>query len=70
MGERRADMFAILPLTLLGVAVAVVAAMPWHRPHPNHLFMLELLEAHLQDGPPLKADPAEVRGSRDGTAAA
>lgn len=50
-------MFAILPLTLLGIAVVVVAAMPWHRPHPNHLFILELLETHLQDGPELKGDP-------------
>lgn len=63
-------MFALLPLTLLGVAVVAVAAMPWHRPHPNHLFMLELLETHLQDGPELKGDSAEARNSPDRTAAA
>jgi len=63
-------MFAILPLMLLGVAVVLVAAMPWHRPHPNHLFMLELLKTHLQDGSELKGNPAEAQNSRDITAAA
>jgi len=63
-------MFAILPLMLLGVAVVLVAAMPWHRPHPNHLFMLELLKTHLQDGPELEGNPAEAQNSRDITAAA
>jgi hypothetical protein len=38
-------MFAIFPLVLL--AVILVTAMPWHRPHPNHLFFLELLQYHL-----------------------
>lgn len=47
-------MFAILPLLLLAVAVLLVAAMPWHRPHPNHLFFLELLQIHLQDGSELE----------------
>ena len=70
MREGRADMFAILPLMLLGVAVVLVAAMPWHRPHPNHLFMLELLKTHLQDGSELKGNPAEAQNSRDITAAA
>ena len=63
-------MFAILPLTLLGVAVVLVAVMPWHRPDPNHLFFLELLKTHLQDGPELKGEPAEARKSQDRTAAA
>jgi hypothetical protein len=63
-------MFAILPLTMLGVAVLVVAAMPWHRPHPNHLFMLELLKTRLQDGPELKGDSAEARNSPDRTVGA
>ena len=34
---------AIFPLALLGVAVALVAVMPWHHPHPNHLFFLDVL---------------------------
>jgi len=62
-------MFAILPLTVLVVVVVLVAAMPWHRPHPNHLFTLELIKTHLQDGPELKVDPAEARDSRDRTTA-
>jgi hypothetical protein len=31
-------MVASFPLALLGVAVVLVAVMPWHHPHPNHLF--------------------------------
>lgn len=42
-------MFAILPLLFLAVVVVLVVAMPWHRPHPNHVFFLELLETHLKD---------------------
>ena len=46
-------MFATLPLLLLAVAVILVAAMPWRRTHPNHLFFLELLKNHLQEEPEL-----------------
>lgn len=58
-------MFAILPLALLGVTVVLVAVMPWRRPHPNHLFFLALLKAHVQDRPESKGDPAEARDSQD-----
>ena len=58
MSEGRGDMVAILPLTLLGVTVVLVAVM-WHRPHPNHLFFLELLKTHLPHAPELKREPAE-----------
>lgn len=54
-------MYAILPLALLVIAVVLVAIMPWHRPHPNHLFFLELLKNHLQDRPEFKGDPSEKR---------
>jgi len=37
------------PLALLALVVILLAAMPWRRPHPNHLFMLELLKSHLED---------------------
>lgn len=57
-------MFAILPLLLLAVAVVLVAAMPWRRPHPNHLFFLELLRTHLKDGSELKGGPAEAGNLR------
>lgn len=62
-------MFAIFPLVLLGVVVVLVAIMPWHRPDPNHLFFLELLKNHLQDGPELGVDAAEERNARDRNAA-
>jgi hypothetical protein len=66
----RGDMFAILPLTLLGVAVVLVAVMPWYRPDPNRQFFLALLKTHLQDGPDLKGEPAAARNSQDRAAAA
>jgi hypothetical protein len=37
-----------LPLALLALLVVLLAAMPWHRPHPNHQFILELLRSHLE----------------------
>ena len=33
-----------LPFALLALFVVLLAAMPWHRPHPNHQFMLDLLQ--------------------------
>jgi hypothetical protein len=36
-----------LPCALIAVLVAVLAAMPWSRPHPNQLFMLDLLNAAI-----------------------
>lgn len=60
-------MFAVLPLTLLGAAVVVVALMPWRRPHPNHLFFVDLLKYNLEDRPGLTGDSAEARNSRDNT---
>ena len=33
-----------LPLALLAIFVLLLAAMPWKRPHPNHLFTVEMLE--------------------------
>jgi len=38
-----------LPLALFAVLVLLLAAMPWHRPHPNHRLMLELLRTQLED---------------------
>ena len=40
---------SFLPIFCLAVAVILVAVMPWHRPHPNHLFFVELLRNHLRD---------------------
>lgn len=36
-------MSGALPFALLALLVVLLATMPWHRPHPNHQFMLELL---------------------------
>jgi hypothetical protein len=40
-----------LPLALLVLVIILLAAMPWHRPHPNHLFILSLLKSCLEDEP-------------------
>jgi hypothetical protein len=37
------------PLALLAFLAILLAAMPWHRPHPNHQFMLEVLQSLLGD---------------------
>lgn len=55
-------MFAILLLFLL--VFSVVAATPWRRPHPNHLFFLELLEKYLQEEPELPGDPPTQQNLR------
>ena len=54
-------MSAILPLFLLAALVVLVAAMPWHRPHPNHLFFVRLLRAHLQSESELSCDSSESK---------
>jgi len=33
-----------LALAVLAMLVVLLAAMPWKRPHPNHVFALEILE--------------------------
>ena len=57
-------MLATLPLLLLAIAVILVAAMPWRRPHLNHLFFLELLKNHLQEEPELKVTLPNRRNLR------
>jgi hypothetical protein len=37
-----------LPLALRASFVVLSAAMPWHRPHPSHRFILKLLRSHLE----------------------
>lgn len=37
-----------LPWALLVFVALALAAMPWRRPHPNHEFMLHMLQ-HLGD---------------------
>jgi hypothetical protein len=49
-----------LPLAMLALVVLLLAAMPWHRPHPNHQFMLELLRL-LADEPLSSLDSSSTR---------
>ncbi len=63
-------MSAILPLLLLAVVVVLVAAMPWRHPHPNHLFVLKLLQNHLRNEPELIHDSRGRSKSGDMIAAA
>jgi len=56
--RREAHLSQAFPFALLVLVVILLAAMPWHRPHPNHQFMLELLRSHLADEPPAVQDSA------------
>jgi hypothetical protein len=38
-----------LRLAVFAVLVLLLATMPWHRPRPNHQFVLELLRTQLED---------------------
>jgi len=49
-------MSVALPLALFAVFVVLLAAMPWHRPHANHGFVLELLRTQLEDEQPATHD--------------
>jgi hypothetical protein len=46
-----------LPFALLVFLVAILVAMPWRRPDPNHQFMLELLRL-LEDNQTSSSDPS------------
>jgi hypothetical protein len=49
-----------LPWMLLALFVALLIAMPWRRPHPNHCFILNLLETAIGQ----HEDAANVLGSK------
>jgi hypothetical protein len=40
-----------LPLVLALVVILLVGLMPWGRPHPNHIFILELYESAIGTEP-------------------
>ncbi len=40
-----------LPCSLTLIFSALFAAIPWGHPHPNHLFMLDLLDAAIGGHP-------------------
>jgi hypothetical protein len=46
-------------LAVLAVLVLLLAAMPWKRPHPNHVFALEMLDL-ISDND--SEAPSESRG--------
>ena len=47
-----------LPFALLVFLAVLLAAMPWHRPHPNHQFMLDLLQVLGDDEQVKSSDPS------------
>ena len=40
-----------LDLAVAAIFVLLLAAMPWKRPHPNHLFALQMLELLTDEEP-------------------
>jgi hypothetical protein len=40
----------LLPCALFCIVIAAFASLPWSRHHPNHLFMLDLLNVAFGDG--------------------
>jgi len=52
-----------LPLALLAIFVLLLAAMPWKRPHPNHVFTVEMLE-RLADSEAV-CEPNSTSGLRE-----
>ncbi len=63
-------MSVILPLVLLAVVIILLALMPWHRPHPNHLFFFGLLQNRLLDASELSRHSAKQSESENTSAAA
>ncbi len=51
-----------LPWALLAVAVLLLAAMPWRRPHPNHEFMLRQWSRLSED---THEQPPPTSGSKE-----
>lgn len=39
------------PFIVAVLSVLLLAAMPWNRPHPNHLFILNLLDLAIAEEP-------------------
>ncbi len=58
-----------LPWALLIVAIILLAAMPWHRPHPNHEFMLSQWSRLSEDTPEQPPDGGPKENTDDGNLA-
>lgn len=50
---------------LLAIFAVVLAAMPWKRPHPNHLFTLEMLECLADKDSPSVSESRCAPGLRE-----
>lgn len=55
-----------LPFALLIVFVVLLIAMPWRRPHPNHLFVFRLAESLPAANEKSRADFTVVSSSCNG----
>jgi len=49
----------------LAVFVLLLAAMPWKRPHPNHVFALEMLDLISDKDSEPQSESRGVKGSAD-----
>ena len=49
-------------LTVLAVVVLLLALMPWKRPHPNHVFALDMLKLLADED----SDPQSGRSGNHG----
>jgi hypothetical protein len=57
-----------LALAVLAIFVLLLAAMPWKRPHPNHLFALQMLELLADKDSQSVSKSRDVSGPRSGAA--
>jgi hypothetical protein len=51
-----------LALAVVAIFVLLLAAMPWKRPHPNHVLALEMLELLADKGPESVSESRDVSG--------
>jgi hypothetical protein len=52
-------------LAVLAVFVLLLAAMPWKRPHPNHVFALDMLDLISDEDSEPQSESRGVKGSAD-----
>jgi hypothetical protein len=45
MSVRRWAVITWLPFIILFVFVLIMVAMPWRKPHPNHVFLFEIVKS-------------------------
>lgn len=52
-----------LDLAVVAIFLLLLAAMPWKRPHPNHLFALQMLELLADEDSEPQSESRGVSGS-------